>query len=151
MEKLKIIVLEGGSSSTVVEGQFNPKEIEIQKSIPWEHQPLQGPSDLKYTQSEARTMSFELLFDGFSTGTSIQDEVDALQALSAVDTALKRPPKLRVVWGPEGVSGGFPRFEAVIEEISVKYTMFDVNGRPVRATIRLKLREARHLMYVKLA
>ena len=42
--------------------------------------------------------------------------------------------KQLTVWGPDGVSGTMPKFDAVIEEISVKYTMFDPNGRPLRAT-----------------
>ena len=149
MEKLKIIVLEGNATGAVVEAQFNPKEIAIQKSIQWQREPMRGPGELTYMQSEARTMSCELLFDGFSTATSIQGEIDKLQALSGIDTSLKRPPKLRVVWGPEGGSGLMPRFDAVIEEFVVKYTMFDPDGKPLRATAGLKFKEARNLMIVK--
>ena len=41
-----------------------------------------------------------------------------------------------------------PGFEAVIEELAVKYTMFDPDGKPLRATAGLKFKEARSLMIV---
>ena len=38
-----------------------------------------------------------------------------------------------------------PKFEAVIESISVKYTMFDGNGMPLRATVHVRFKEARNI------
>lgn len=148
-EKLKLVVLDGNANGTVVEVQFNPKEIDIQKAIPWQQQPGKGPGDLVYTHNEPRKMSCELLFDGSPTSTSIQGEIDKLQAMSDIDTVLKRPPKLKVVWGQENASGVMPKFEAVIEELDVKYVMFDPDGKPLRATAVLRLREARNLMVGK--
>ena len=37
-----------------------------------------------------------------------------------------------MVWGAEGAPGTIPTFEAVIESVGIKYTMFDGNGRPLR-------------------
>ena len=52
--------------------------------------------------------------------TSIQDEIDRLHSLSDVDASLKRPPKVKVVWGAEGAPGTIPTFEAVIESVGIK-------------------------------
>jgi len=145
MGKFKIIGLEGASARMVVEAQFNPKEIHIQRSIPWQHQTTMGPSDLAYTVSSGRTMSCELLFDGFPTATSIQGDIDKLQTLSDVDAVLKRPPKVKVVWGTEDEGGLIPAFEAVIEVLFVKYLMFDPEAKPVRAMVELKFREAKNI------
>ena len=144
MEKLKIIAIDGSATGTVVEAQFNPKELDILKMIPWQQQPGKGPSDLIFTNSEPRTMTFELQYDAFQTLTSIQGEIDKLQMLSDIDTVMKRPPKLKVSWGPEG--GGMPKFEAVVTELVVKYTMVDPNSKPLRATALLKLREAKNIV-----
>jgi hypothetical protein len=38
--------------------------------------------------------------------------------------------------------GGDNRFQCVITQISVKYTMFSNDGRPLRATVTLQLQEA---------
>ena len=93
-------------------------------------------------------MSFELLFDGFESGASIQGEIDKLQQLSDIDPGLKRPPKVKVVWGAEGAPGTIPKFEAVVESMGIRYTMFDGNGRPLRATVRMGFKQARKIKVV---
>ena len=48
-----------------------------------------------------------------------------------------------MIWA-EG-AGTIPPFDGVIQMLSVKYLMFDGNGRPVRATVGLKVLEAADL------
>jgi hypothetical protein len=36
--KLRITALEGEHQGEVLEAQFNPKEIEVDRTIPWQHQ-----------------------------------------------------------------------------------------------------------------
>lgn len=149
MANLKIVGLEGGAVRVVLEAQFNPKEISVGSSVPWQLQPGRGPGDLRYMGSDSPTLACELLFDGFPSGTSVQDHIDKLQQFSEVDPALRRPPKIRVVWGDEGATGALPRFEGVIEGLSIKYTMFDSDGKPLRATVNLRLREARNIVVAR--
>ncbi len=144
--KLKLIVLEGTGNGNVIEAQFNPKEIQIDKSISWLQQASGSPSDLKYTAGEARVLSFELLLDGFSTGTSIQGAIQSLEALTEPDaTLIGRPPKLRVVWSADTLRSYLPKFDGVIDKLRVTYTMIDQDGKPLRATVALSLKEAVHL------
>jgi len=145
MDKLEITGLEGAANGVVVEAQFNPKEISIDKSVSWQKQKKQGPADLEFTAAAPKTMSCELMFDGFESGSSIQTEIDKIHLFSAVDPALKRPPKVKVVWGIEGTPGMIPRLDAVIESIGITYTMFNGDGVPLRATAKLRFREARNL------
>jgi hypothetical protein len=42
-----------------------------------------------------------------------------------------------------------PAFDAVIESVSVKYTIFDGNGMPLRATVSMRLVEARKIRVAK--
>ena len=96
-------------------------------------------------------MSFELMFDGFETGTNVHTAfVDNLVKLALVQDPSgaeekKRPPKVGVKWG----SGKLPEFEGVIESVSTKYTMFLPDGTPVRATCHVTIREASHLSVTK--
>ncbi len=143
--KLKIIGLEGGANGLTVTAQFNPKEISVDRSIPWQKQKKKGPADLEFTGGDPKTMSFELMFDGFETGQPVQVEIEKLHKLSDMDTSLKRPPKVKVIWGSEGGAGMIPKFECVIESVAVKYTMFDGNGVAVRATANIKVKEAGNL------
>jgi hypothetical protein len=145
MDKLKIIGLEGEANGLVVEAQFNPKEISIDKAIPWQRQKGKAPTDLEFFGVEPMVMSCELLFDGFESGGMIQVDIDGLHALSKADSTLKRPPKVKVLWGAENAAGMIPKFEGVIESVGVKYTMFDGDGKPLRATARLRFLEAGNL------
>lgn len=97
--KLTIIGVEGAASSVTVVSQFNPKEISVDRSVPWQLQQAKGPGDLAFTSAEGRSMSFELMFDGVESRTHIQDEIGTLQRLSEADPSLKRPPKVKIVWG----------------------------------------------------
>jgi hypothetical protein len=145
MDKLTIVGTEGSASGVIVEAQFNPKEISIDKSVPWQKRKTNGPGDLEFTVAEPKTLSCELMFDGFESAEPIQAEIEKLHVMSDVDPGLKRPPKLKVVWGDEGAPGMIPAFAAVIESLGVKYTMFDGNGKPLRATVSLRFKEARKI------
>jgi len=149
MDMLRIIGLEGGLSGIIVEAQFNPKEVSIDKSVPWQLQQTKGPGDLQFSSANPKTMSFELMFDGFASSSSIQSEIGMLHQLTDIDANLKRPPKVKVIWGTEGAAGMMPAFEGVIESIGVKYTMFDSQGTPLRATVSMRFVEARKLKVVK--
>ena len=114
MAKLTIVGVDGAVSGVALESQFNPKEISIDKSVPWQLQKTPGPGDLEFTSANPKTMSFELLFDGFESGSSIEDEIGTLHQLSDIDPSLKRPPKVKVIWGPGGGAGMIPAFEGVV-------------------------------------
>ena len=149
MNKLTISGIEGSASGVTVEAQFNPKEISIDKSVPWQKQKTTGPGDLEFSSADPQTMSCELMFDGFESGVSIQGEIDKLQRLSDIDPGLKRPPRVKVVWGAEGAPGMIPKFEAVVESMGIEYTMFDGNGMPLRATVKMGFKQARKLKVVQ--
>ena len=145
MDMLTIVGLEGGAAGVTVEAQFNPKEISISKSVPWQQQKTVGPGDLEFSSANPQTMSCELLFDGFESGVLIQVEIEKLQRLSNIDPVIRRPPKVKVVWGTEGAPGMIPKFEAVVESVFIRYTMFDGNGKPLRATVKMGFKQARML------
>jgi hypothetical protein len=138
-------------SSVSVEAQYNPKELQIDKSVPWskvnqanQSQANQGGQGihLEFTGAEGRSMSIELLFDGYEAGTSIAPQVQALEKMaSVIDPASpsedkRRPHRCVAAWGST-VS-----FRCVIESLSTKYTMFSASGDPLRATCTVKLKEA---------
>ena len=146
-QKLSIFSVEG--PRIVVTAMFNPKEVQIDKTVPWTKSP-QSKGDqpsLQFSAADGRAMSFELLFDGFETGTNVHATfVEPLVKLAMVQDPngaddKKRPPKVGVKWG----SGKLPEFQGVIEAVSTKYTMFLPDGTPVRATCRVTIREASHL------
>jgi hypothetical protein len=60
--KLRITALDGEHQGEVLEVQGNPKEIEVDRTIPWVA-PL-GRDPLASLGAQPARMSFELLFDG---------------------------------------------------------------------------------------
>jgi hypothetical protein len=137
--KLRITALEGGHQAEVFEAQFNPKEIEIDRTFPWLYHRL-APGALQYLGFEPARVSFALLFDGVEQSKSVQPRLDTLQRLSSVDDTLHHPPRVKVAWG--SAAGAMPTFDGVIEAVSVHYLKFAGDGVPLRATATVKLIEA---------
>lgn len=126
-------------SSITVDAYFNPREIAFEKQIPWNEQKAQGADapKLEFTDAAPGTLTVELLFDSYETGGNVHDlYCKKLQDMTAImDGAEKRPPQCMFKWGT------FPPFKGVIENLSIKYTMFFADGTPCRATATVKLKE----------
>lgn len=134
------VIIRSLESPVVFHAQFNPKEIMITKSVPWQkHRSSKGDAPtLEFTDTEPRTFQAEFLFDTFEAGTDVHQTLIApLEALALIDPGKKRPPLVQVEWG-----AGFPAFRGVIESIDVKYTLFLADGTPVRAIAAVLLKEA---------
>lgn len=150
--KLSIGSLDDGIK---VVAQYNPKELQVDKTIPWSkvNQANQANNEgihLEFTGAEGRSMSVELLFDGYEPGggshplaKSVAECIADLETLASVieptskDENKRRPRRCVVTWGT-----GMPSFRCVIESLSTKYTMVSSDGTPLRATCTVKLKEA---------
>lgn len=79
-------------------------------------------------------------------------QVDAFYRMVKISGDLHTPPLVRVSWG-EGLPGSTssegaaprPDFDAAVERVSRRYTLFDPQGVPLRAVVSLTLREYRTL------
>jgi hypothetical protein len=149
-----------------VQAQYNPKELEIKKVLEWtaasslngteESGPAGGGtdrnrSDLEIHSPPTRSMTLELLFDGYESGKSIQPKVDkleqltSLQVLEKAKTGFKAKPRAHhclVAWG---AGGGVPPLPCVIMSLSTKYQMWDSFGTPLRATCTVELKGVRKM------
>lgn len=143
--KISIGSLDDG---TQIEAQYNPKELQIDKSIPWQkvnqaNNANQQGIHLEFTGAEGRSITVELLFDAYETGGSIAGQVAKLEKLASVwqpgstEENKRRPHRCVAKWG-----AALDSFRCVIESLSTKYTMFGDDGTPMRATCTVKLKEA---------
>jgi phage protein U len=134
--------------SLTVDAQYNPKELQIDKNVPWQKKNQANQANptglhLEFTGAEGRTMSVELLFDTYETGKTCDAPIKKLNKMASVwvpsspDENKRRPHMCVVAWGETVQS-----FTCVIESISTKYTMFSDAGVPLRATCTVKLKEA---------
>jgi hypothetical protein len=131
-----------------VDAQYNPKELQVDKTVPWQKKSQANKTQetgiqLEFTGAEGRSLTLELLFDGFETKSSVAGKVETLNTMASVlepgsaDETRRRPHLCVVTWGTT-----VPTFKCVIESLSVKYTMFSDQGVPLRATCTVKLKEA---------
>jgi len=149
-----------------VTAQYNPKEIQMDRSIDWKQKDLRDNrpdwlrqrksgrvsdnADVEYTGAGGRTLSFELLFDGYERNESIEGDIRKLEEMACVrdpdkpEDEFRRPHHCVAVFGDES-GGSMGKFRCVIEKLSVKYSMFSSSGAPVRATASLTLKEAYNL------
>jgi hypothetical protein len=147
-----------------VRAQYNPKELQIDKQVPWEESKARdnrsGPnrternrsvqSDLTFNGAPKRSMTVELLFDTYEIeGASVEPDIRRLEEMSSVQDPETRKPERRrphhciVAWGDSNF--GMRPFRCVIESLAVKYTMWDHDGTPKRATCTVKLKEAHQM------
>ncbi|HEU0032950.1 MAG TPA: hypothetical protein VFQ53_20100 [Kofleriaceae bacterium] len=156
--KLTIKSLDMPDAAHTVEAQYNPKELQVDQNVPWkkpeaatqagtqkQNASEEDPMALEFVGAEGRTMSVELLFDGYENpkASTVARDVGVLVELAAVidpkstDEKKRRPHQCMVTWGTT-----LPKFKCVIESLSTKYTMFSKEGDPLRATCTVKLKEA---------
>lgn len=148
----KVYIISVDDNSTQVEAQYNPKELQVDKAVTWNKKDRATPSDqpmLEFSGGQGRTLSIELLFDGYEQQTDVHAKyVSKLLTLATIRNpkgtdAEKRPHRVKLVWA----DGKLPNFLGVIESVSTKYTMFSRDGTPVRATCNVKLKEADELSF----
>uniref|UniRef100_UPI002F913EEE CIS tube protein n=1 Tax=Kitasatospora sp. NBC_01519 TaxID=2903576 RepID=UPI002F913EEE len=126
--------------------QFNPESISLSTSANWNFEPSKqsGYAPPEFNGTDLRSVSVEVFLDStYSLVNTIEQQVEELfdccrPAISsfAVGSTLS-PPWVRLEWGRARTVS----FYAYLSTVDVEYTLFNVDGRPSRATCRLSLHE----------
>jgi hypothetical protein len=123
-----------------IECLFNPKEYSISKSSSWQKkQNSSSIPNLQYGGGEPRKLSLDLFFDATDkVDGDVRGITEKLFALLEAakkykQEKKKRPPTVEFHWGRTWT------FPAVIDSLSVQYTLFRPDGTPVRAMAKLSL------------
>lgn len=158
-----------------IEVQFNPTEYTFEKTAKFGEVSLPGLDSpiLQFVRGESEKLTLELFFDGTTEpagggllgalgagiGGGGDDEpktvvarVDQFYRMVKVSGDLHTPPLVRITWGeafPGAVTSESeaptPTFDAVVETVNRRYTLFDSEGVPLRCIVGLTLREYRTL------
>lgn len=133
--------VEGGSQ---IKCWFNPKDYQISKANTWQTKPQTGRTIgiPQFTGGQPRELTLSLLFDAADSDTmdviGVTNELFAMMDVSQKVNSSRnsgRPPTVTFGWGQ------VLSFTAVAVNLSVHYTMFRVDGSPIRATAQLTLRQ----------
>ena len=133
----------GGGGGKKISFQFNPKELTVAKKAKWESKPTKGNKKApppEYVGPEAGSMSLEMFLDAYDNeGCDVPARVqDLLEACTPTQTSeaskTPKPPGVIFAWGKV-------YFRGYIESVSAKYTRFTPEGKPIRATVTVSLKE----------
>lgn len=142
-----------------IEVQFNPTEYSFEKTARFGEVSIPGLDSpiLQFVRGESEKLTLELFFDSTEDGTgedaaSVVPAVDAFYRLVKISGALHTPPLVRITWSqsfPGAVTSESeaptPTFDAVVETVGRRYTLFNPEGVPLRCIVALSLREYRTL------
>lgn len=148
-----------------VDVQFNPTELTLNKSAQFAEVPIPGIDMpvLQFVRGQTETMNVDLFFDSTEDGTiddavAVTEKTDRFYQLIKIDRETHAPPVCRFAWGDLGFPGTYMThqwtsqnasrhdgFQCVVESVRQRFTMFSSNGRPVRATLTVTLKEFKTL------
>lgn len=126
--------------------QFNPTEYSLSKgaqiaeiAIPGIDSPI-----LQFIRGQNEKLTLDLFFDTTESGMgeSIQDvreRTRSIYQLVKIQPKTHAPPRIRFTWG-QGLS-----FQAIVESVQQKFTLFNPLGIPLRATVSVSFREYKTL------
>jgi hypothetical protein len=130
---------------------FNPKEYTFSKQNKWSEQPAKGKNvaRLEFGGGTPATLKLQLLFDtceahlaSVTPGDDVRKYTKGLWDLMKVSEQKKNsatgkgePPHCKFQWG------SLWSFEAVVESISQKFTLFRPDGTPLRAILDVSFRQ----------
>ena len=140
MEKAKITVYRA-SGTEEMWVLFNPEEYTLNKDNNLAVQSIPGLSApiVQFVNGNLRTLEMELFFDTWDTPVRAKQDVrkeytDKIIGLMAIDPELHYPPHMLISWSSL-------QFRGVLARVVQKFTMFDTDGKPVRARLTCTFNE----------
>lgn len=134
LEKANISVVIGGGDE--VEVLFNPNEYRLSGSNQFAEVAIPGlPSPpLQFVKGNSRTLTMQLFFDTFETGSDVREHTRKVTGLLDIDPELHAPPVVLFTWGDLNFMG-------VLERAEQRFTLFYASGIPARATVDVTFKE----------
>jgi len=137
------LAIDGGETIKVL---FNPTEYTITKTNTWNFKEVQGASlpPAEFGGGNPRELSVSLLLDAslLEASQSVKSVTDALFKMMEVADGQPAagtrasPPKVTFRWG------AVDTFKAVCTSLTIAYQLFKPNGEPIRADVKLQLKQA---------
>lgn len=154
-EHAKLMIREPPASEGALPGgivaeiplKFNPNQLSLTKRTEWRRSPSRTADSTatpEFVGSAPMSLSVEIFLDATDRhDDSVEQYVEKLLlACVPTDNSLTadRPasPWVRFEWGKASTIS----FYGIVERVSVTYTLFDVNGLPLRARCSMTIEEA---------
>jgi LysM repeat protein len=154
MAKGKIQVLDkdavdGERLPEFLDVQFNPTEYTLTKGAQIAEIGIYGIDSpiLQFVRGQNEKLNLDLFFDTTTTTTQVNWDASGpdvrkltgpFYQLVKIQTRTHAPPRILFVWGSL-------KFKAIVESVTQKFTLFNTNGIPLRATLTVSFREYKSL------
>ena len=154
MSAARMLMLEKGEITVEnailpIKFSYNPASYSVKKETEWTANGSSDGDDAeRYTFKSVKssTVTFTLFFDTYEYGTDVRYYTDQLFNLVKVDPKTKktptdkaRPPLCKFHWGKD--PGGNSEFLSFVTQVKVTYSLFLMDGTPVRAEADMTLTE----------
>jgi hypothetical protein len=127
------------SDGICLDCMFNPFEYSVVKTNTYTEDP-KNQSDIPeftFSKAGAQKLRLELTFDTYETGEDVSRITEKLWKLMETKTRDARGPTDKVPPPEVAFEWGVMHFRAVITEVTSKFTLFKVDGTPVRAKVNV--------------
>lgn len=140
---LEPAVIINRDTQETVHCMFNPNEYTLSKQNQWTREKTKGKNvpTFEFSQGGAQTLKLQLFFDTYAEKQDVNDHTDPLWDMMMVNpdktnskSNKSRPPKVEFQWG--GLA-----FIGVITNMTEKFTLFEKDGTPLRATVDVTLQQ----------
>ena len=115
---------------------YNPEQLSLDQGNNFAEIGIPGLNapPIQYVRGKGRTLSMELFFDSYELGTDVRQFTDGITGLLATLPTTFAPPILLFVMGSFS-------FRCVLAEAAQRFTMFAIDGTPVRSTLTVRFHE----------
>ncbi len=145
--KAAIMATDNGIPIDRLEFAYNPTQVQTSKTASWRRPTTRGAESAttpEFTGSEPQSVEMEVFFDAWNDLLGdVSGSVNKLLGWTrptSMSRARRRPspPVLMFQWG---ASRALADFRGYLKSVTATYTMFRIDGSPIRATCRIKLEE----------
>jgi hypothetical protein len=125
--------------------QFNPETYSLSKASEWQANQKSHNLDAPlydWKGGAAMKLEMTLFFDVYEeSNKDVRDLTREVEHLSLVDSEEHRPPRVKFNWGGVLSVKGSSEVYFVLTSFNTTYKMFNANGIPVRAEMKVSLTE----------
>lgn len=125
--------------------QFNPAEYSMAKGAQFAEIAIPGIDApiLQFVRGQTQTLTMELFFDTTESGmgddvVSVTTKTEPVYRLAQIQSRTHAPPRVTFFWGELS-------FKAIVDNVQQKFTLFNPNGVPLRATLSVSFKEYQSL------
>ena len=146
--KATIIATDNGLPLDALVFTYNPTQVQTSKTASWRRPTTRGAESTtapEFTGSGPQTVEMELFFDAWNDPVGdVSGSVNKLLGWTRpteISLHVRKKPSPPVLTFQWGASRALADFRGYLKSVNATYTMFRIDGSPIRATCKVTLEE----------